>query len=548
MNFDIRVPFIILQADIKAGLVLFDQVHFQDQGFQLGSDDDPFNIRDSGNQLAGAGVLLGAGMKIGSNPTPQIDRFSDVNNLALPVFHQVAACFAGDGIEHILQVLVDFHSRKIVTQQDKAHYLGCHPELVAFRVFYYTWFMFSDQHTPEQQEGFSRSWTVSEVNSYLRSLLESDSELQDLWVEGEISNLARPRSGHLYFTLKDSGGSLRCVMWKNRAAALAFELKEGGAVEAHGSVSIYEQRGEYQLYVDFLRPRGEGRLYQEYLRLKAQLEQEGLFDSGHKQPLADWPELIGLVTSASGAALQDMLNTFRRRYPLVQIQLFPTAVQGKAAPPQITRALEKAAGQNPDLIIIARGGGSIEDLWAFNDEQVARAIFHCPVPVISGVGHETDFTIADFVADVRAPTPTAAAELAVPDQTDLRGQLDEFNSRQIRAVQTRINEAKRLSQDLSQRVKMYSPANIILNGRQRVDELTGRLILDLERELKTQRDACRSYQARLENLNPEAILKRGYAVVSRGDGTTVYQVEQVEGGEPLLVQVSDGSFKVTVQD
>jgi len=407
--------------------------------------------------------------------------------------------------------------------------------------------MFDQPQFGEQDEGFSRTWSVSEVNAYLRSLLESDSNLQDLWVEGEVSNLSRPRSGHLYFTLKDQQGSLRCVMWRNRAQALNFDLREGAAVEAHGSVSVYEQRGEYQLYVDFLRPRGEGRLYQEYLRLKARLEEEGLFDQAHKLPLPPWPETVGIVTSSSGAALQDMLDTLRRRYPMVRVLLSPTTVQGESAPRQIVAALRRLTDRGPDVILIGRGGGSIEDLWAFNNEEVARAIFSCPIPVISGVGHETDFTIADFVADRRAPTPTAAAELAVPDQVELQANLQELRSRLTWRFEGYLNEQRRMVEESLSRVRRYSPRSLIQNGRQRVDELITRLHRGMARELERSRERIRAYQARLESLNPEAILQRGYAAVTARDGSTVYRVEQVDSGETLLVRVSDGSFEVVVE-
>ncbi|MGB2955824.1 MAG: exodeoxyribonuclease VII large subunit [Anaerolineales bacterium] len=395
--------------------------------------------------------------------------------------------------------------------------------------------------------GFSRFWTVSEVNTYLKTLLEADRSLQDLWVEGEISNLSRPASGHLYFTLKDQNSSLRCVMWKNRAAAVSTLLQEGAAVEAHGNLNVYEQRGQYQLYVDFLRPRGEGKLFQEYQRLKAQLEGEGLFDPERKRKLPAWPSRIGIVTSATGAAFQDMKDTLKRRYPLVRILLAPASVQGENAPEEIAAALNRLYDLKPDLILIGRGGGSIEDLWAFNDERVARAIFESPVPVISGVGHETDFTISDFVADLRAPTPTAAAELAVPDQGELRPGIAEFESRILRSIQGIFSEQRWKLETLSGVITRLSPLGEIINGRQRLDELSGRLERAGAGYLKGVRDKCNSFQARLSALNPESILKRGYAVLTADDGSTIYQVGQVSTGEHLQVRVSDGEFEVIVE-
>ena len=256
------------------------------------------------------------------------------------------------------------------------------------------------------------AWAVSDLTRYLRELLESDERLQDIWVTGEVSNFSRPASGHVYFTIKDSSASLRCVMWRNAVLRQSFIPRDGEAIDVHGSISIYEAGGQYQLYADLFRQAGEGALYAEFLRRKALLEAEGLFAPERKRPIPARPKRIGIVTSPTGAALQDMLNTLRRRYPLVEVVLAPTPVQGDEAPLSIIKALQDVVRlADPDVIILARGGGSIEDLWAFNDEKLARAIAASPAPVITGVGHETDFTIADFVADLRAPTPTAAAEL-----------------------------------------------------------------------------------------------------------------------------------------
>lgn len=393
----------------------------------------------------------------------------------------------------------------------------------------------------------SRSWSVSEVNAYLKELMEADANLQNLWVEGEISNLSRPSSGHLYFTLKDASSSIRCVMWKNRAQAVDFVLQDGTAVTAHGGLSVYEQRGQYQLYVDALRPRGEGALFQEFQRLKTQLEGEGLFDPERKRPIPPWPKRIGVVTSATGAAFQDIQKTLYRRYPLVEIILEPTAVQGEGAPEEIIQALKRLYGVKPDLILIGRGGGSIEDLWAFNDEGVARTLAASPVPVISGVGHETDFTITDFVADLRAPTPTAAAELAVPDQGELRLTQGELQSRLARSVMGAILERRREAENQALLIERTSPLGEINNGRQRMDELVGRLGREIAGYLKSAREGCLAFQSRLAALDPEAILLRGYAILTGEDGATVYQVGQTSTGEKLQVRVSDGSFEVIVK-
>jgi len=392
----------------------------------------------------------------------------------------------------------------------------------------------------------SRAWSVSEVNTYLKGLLESDHNLQDLWVEGEISNLSRPKSGHLYFTLKDSSAAIRCVMWRSRAAGVNFVIQDGTAVSAHGSLSVYEQRGDYQLYVDALRPRGEGALYQEYQRLKAKLEAEGLFDPERKRPLPAWPRRIGIVTSATGAAFQDMRKTLYRRFPLAEILLEPASVQGDSAPSEIIQALKRLYEIQPDLILVGRGGGSIEDLWAFNDEGVARTLAESPVPVISGVGHETDFTISDFVADLRAPTPTAAAELAVPDQIELRQSLQEYKTRLNRELQATLSDQRWKEENLAAQLERLSPLGDINNGRQRLDELSSRSGRGLKGYLKSARDGCQALQARLAALNPEAILQRGYAIVTSADGGTIYQVGQTSSGAQLTVRVSDGSFEVLV--
>jgi exodeoxyribonuclease VII large subunit len=269
-------------------------------------------------------------------------------------------------------------------------------------------------------------FTVTEFTRRVRRLLEGDAALQDVWVQGEISNFSRPASGHLYFTLKDAGASLRCVMWKGDAIRVrGMPLQDGLSIEAHGKIGVYEPSGQYQLIVDILRPAGEGALYAEFLRLKMLLEAEGLFAPERKRPLPNFPRTIGIVTSSTGAALRDMLNVLRRRLPLAEVVLAASPVQGTEAPPALVLALQKLNTLvKPDVILLARGGGSIEDLWAFNDERVVRAVVASNAPVITGVGHETDFTLVDFASDLRAPTPTAAAELATPITTfDLAGAL-----------------------------------------------------------------------------------------------------------------------------
>jgi exodeoxyribonuclease VII large subunit len=391
-------------------------------------------------------------------------------------------------------------------------------------------------------------WTITEITQYLRELLTEDQQLQDVWVQGEISNFSRPSSGHLYFTLKDAGCALRCVMWRSAAMRLSQAPRDGESVEVHGKIDIYEAQGQYQLYADLLRPFGEGALYQEFMRLKSRLEAEGLFAAERKRPIPRWPRCIGIVTSPTGAALRDILNTLRRRYPLTEVVVAPTAVQGEEAPPGIVSALEALNRLvKPDVILLARGGGSMEDLWAFNDERVARAMAASQAPIVSGVGHETDFTIADFVSDLRAPTPTASAELVTPNKEDLLDLLDNLVSRQGRAIHALLTGLRLHLQRLDNRLVFLSPQARIRSDRQRLDEYAYRLQLGCQHHLLFQRTRLQNLEGRLHTLNPTAVLQRGYAIVSRADGSVVRNTNQVRADDLLDVQVSDGTFSVTVQ-
>lgn len=390
--------------------------------------------------------------------------------------------------------------------------------------------------------------SVSQLTSYLREVLEKDEVLQDLWVEGEISNFARPSSGHLYFTLKDSNAAIRCVMWRSAATRLNFSPGEGMAVEAHGSMSVYEVSGQVQLYVDTLKPAGEGALYQEYLRLKARLEAEGLFDPEKKQPIPPMPHLIGIVTSPTGAALQDMLDTLRRRFPVTSVVIAPTAVQGKDAPPGIVDALQRLAYEvQPDVILLGRGGGSIEDLWAFNDEAVVRAVAESPIPIISGVGHETDFTLTDFAADLRAPTPTAAAEVAVPDQVELMSTLLELANRHETIMREIVSDLRWQHNQSLNTLARLSPAHSINTYRQRLDEIRFRLNRSAQTKLEKKQLQLENLQQSLRSLSPTAVLNRGYAIVSREkDGSLIKNAGQVDPDENINIKVSQGSFAARV--
>lgn len=388
--------------------------------------------------------------------------------------------------------------------------------------------------------------SVSELTRYLRGLLENDELLRSVWVSGEISNFSRPSSGHLYFTLKDSSAALRCVVWRSTAMRIRVAIQNGLAVEAHGAVSLYERDGQYQLYVDAIRPAGEGLLFQEFMRLKAKLESEGLFDPERKRPIPERPRCIGIVTSPTGAALQDMLNTLRQRCPLVEVVISPCAVQGDPAPAEIVAAMQAVCRQaRPDLLILARGGGSLEDLWAFNDERVVRAIAESPVPVITGVGHETDFTLADFAADRRAPTPTGAAVMATPDRADLQAELAGLSGRLNGAMLMII---ARRQQDLDyyrQRLDRVSPAGWIQTERQQISEQQERSLRAVYHHLELCRARLQGLNSRLEALNPAAVLRRGYALVQHPDGHLVRSAGQAHVGEMVDIRLWDG--KLTTQ-
>lgn len=392
----------------------------------------------------------------------------------------------------------------------------------------------------------SEVWTVSELTGYIKELFDIDFRLRDLDVTGEISNFTRARSGHLYFTIKDEEAQLKCVMWRTAAQRLRFDPQDGDAVVVHGRISVYEASGVYQLYADRIEPEGRGDLALAFERLKDKLADEGLFDPEQKKPIQGFPNKIGLVTSADAAALRDILNVLQRRDPLVAVLLAPTLVQGDEAAPQIVQAIRWLDGRDDiDLIILARGGGSIEDLWAFNDEGVARAIYAAQHPIISGVGHETDFTIADFVADLRAPTPSAAAELAVPDLSELPSALANTGDRLATVVNSQIEQARWRLQSQLRSLLYLSPTAQLDSYRQRIDTLQLRLEQGIDRNLERTQSALAITGSKLNAVNPSATLARGYAIVRQKDGRIVSSVSQVKKGDGLEVQVADGLFTVT---
>jgi len=393
----------------------------------------------------------------------------------------------------------------------------------------------------------SPRWTVTTLTRHLRQLLESDASLQAVWVQGELSNLARPASGHIYFTLKDSGASLRCVMWRSEAARLRLALQDGLAVDVHGSISLYEAGGQYQLYVDTLRPLGEGALFQEFLRLKAALEAEGLFEAARKRSIPEFPRRIGIVTSPTGAALWDMLNTLRRRLPLAEVILAPTPVQGEEAPAGIISAIRVLNRVGvPDVILLARGGGSIEDLWAFNDEKVVRAVIESAAPVITGVGHETDFTLVDFAADLRAPTPTAAAELATPvAMLDMKANLSEIGRVLVSRLVTQIQQQRESATWMDNRLRLFSPIRRLQTERQHLDEMDRRWNAAQSHSLQFAVEKFKGMENRLLALSPLAVLKRGYAVITKNQ-KVVTSKSQVQKDDALHVRLQDGEFNARV--
>ncbi|MCJ7824930.1 MAG: exodeoxyribonuclease VII large subunit [Anaerolineales bacterium] len=393
-------------------------------------------------------------------------------------------------------------------------------------------------------------WTVGELTRHIRQVLESDYRLQDMWVGGEVSNVSRPSSGHLYFTLRDESASLRCVMWRPRVAHQTHLPRDGEMLEVLGHISVYDAGGQYQLYAESLRPAGEGARFAEFLELKARLEAEGLFDPERKQPLPEWPNTIGVVTSPSGAALRDVVNVLRRRFPLVTLLLSPTQVQGDDAPAGIVNALESLNQDGrADVLLLIRGGGSMEDLWTFNHEDVVRAIAHSIVPIVTGIGHETDVILADFAADLRAPTPSAAAEVATPDRSILREDLAFQYSDLNRLFREQLHLLLQSLEMWSTRLKLASPRAHVASKQQRLDEFIYRAGNAIQHRMALSRAAITGLQSNLHAVGPSTILARGYAVVTLVEnGQVVRSITQVSPGDPLQIQVQDGTFVAKTQD
>ncbi len=386
---------------------------------------------------------------------------------------------------------------------------------------------------------------------HIRQLLEQDDALRDLQVLGEVSNWKRAASGHIYFRLKDAGATINAVMWKNAAQAQSWLPREGDQVLAHGYVGVYPENGAYQLYVNRLQPAGKGQLYARFEALKEKLAAEGLFDDERKRPIPPAPRRLGVITSADAAALRDILRVLSARWPLVDVLVFSTLVQGAEAPARIVAAIENANRYSSevapiDTLIVARGGGSIEDLWAFNDEAVARAIAASTIPTISGVGHEVDFTIADFVVDERAPTPSAAAARATPDRAEAIGQLRAWGQALRQHVSRRLGQEARALAHLRRRMELVHPQRRLDEQRQRLDERERRLHLAVRRALARRAERRTAAAQRLESLNPSRVLRRGYSIVRRRSGAIVVDPAMVRAGEALDVRAAGGSYGVVV--
>ncbi|MEX2236085.1 MAG: exodeoxyribonuclease VII large subunit [Dehalococcoidia bacterium] len=383
-------------------------------------------------------------------------------------------------------------------------------------------------------------YSVRQVASYIRELIESDLNLSDIWIEGEVTNLKRAGSGHAYFSLKDNDAQLRCALFARRDRSPGYNFDQGEQVLCQGHIEFYAPRGEITFNVSFVQPAGVGRLGAEFERLKAQLDEEGLFDESRKRPLPLFPRRIAVVTSPDAAAWQDIQRVLERRWPMAEVLLVPTAVQGVAAVPGLVAALEELQSRSGlDVVIVARGGGSIEDLWAFNEEAVARAIFRCPVPVVTGIGHESDTTIADYVADLRASTPSVAAERAVPDQAQVRGYLGALLNRASRCVQGLSETESRSVERLITRLERALPSPELQQDR--VSRLLRSASLAIDRCLAEGSSKTTSYSARVAALSPLATLERGYAVVQAG-GRALRSPAEVSTGQPLAIRLAQGDL------
>ena len=390
-------------------------------------------------------------------------------------------------------------------------------------------------------------YTVCQVNKYIRNMFDNDFVLENISVSGEVSNCKYHTSGHIYFTIKDKDGTLAAVMFAgNRASGLKFRLEDGMKVVASGNISIYEAAGKYQLYVRQIKKEGSGELYERYLALKKELEEMGMFDPMYKKPIPKYIKTLGVVTAATGAAVHDIVNIATRRNPYIQIVLCPAQVQGEGAALSISKGIERLDKYGVDVIIAGRGGGSIEDLWAFNEEIVAKTIFNCNTPVISAVGHETDFTIADFVSDLRAPTPSAAAELAVMDVLQVMKELSDYAYTMSQSLKNRVEMYRNRVLLYTTRLKHLSPANILDNRRQQLDDISDRINRAITDKLRDRRHMLSLLGTKLNALSPLVRLESGYSYVANEDGKAVTSVSDIKTKDEITVHVMDGKITAEV--
>ena len=391
-------------------------------------------------------------------------------------------------------------------------------------------------------------YSIRQVNLYISNMFRQDFMLNRIYVKGEVSNCKYHTSGHIYFSLKDDSGSLACVMFAGNRSGLKFQMQNGQSVIVLGSISVYERDGKYQLYAREIIQDGMGLLYEKFQALKQELEEMGMFAPEYKQPIPAFSRRVGIVTAPTGAAIRDIMNISYRRNPYVQLILYPALVQGEEAADSIVRGIELLDQSHVDVIIVGRGGGSMEDLWAFNEEKVARAIFQCETPVISAVGHETDFTIADYVADLRAPTPSAAAELAVADMAAIQGQLRDMQQRLQNRMSERLSDRKKELEHLQEKLKYVSPQHQIQEKYQRLTEIEEELQMLMQQTMKERRHQLMIYVERMKGLSPLEKLSQGYSYTADARGKKITATEQVQPGDLLQIYVSDGQILAEVKE
>ena len=391
-------------------------------------------------------------------------------------------------------------------------------------------------------------YSVKQVNSYVKNMFSQDFMLNHIYVKGEVSNCKYHTSGHIYFSLKDEAGTIACVMFASARSGLSFRMQEGQNVIVLGSVSVYERDGKYQLYAKEIILDGAGALYERFEALKKELEEMGMFAAEYKQPIPRYVKSVGIVTAPTGAAVRDIINISKRRNPYVQLILYPALVQGEGAAASIVRGIRMMEQQNVDVIIVGRGGGSMEDLWAFNEEAVARAIFECTIPIISAVGHETDTLISDYVADLRAPTPSAAAELAVYELSSVQIMCEEYKRRMYQQIRQRIDFSRRQTEQMAFRLKVAHPRQKLNEQRQYLADLDSRMRIRMNSALEESRHKLAIYIEKMKGLSPLQKLNQGYAYVTDKSGRTVRSIKDTKQGEVLDVYVTDGRVRTQVVD